>query len=130
MTQPPARQPASSPSAEILPRLTALAQELAGAARPAVVMERLARALVETFTPDRLAIVLLEMDLNRLVVAHCVGPAVATAWADDGLIEAAEFATPGEPWMLAVQWHPEDLTEAALFAGFARALARAPAAAR
>jgi len=55
---------------------------------------------------------------------------VATAWADDGLIEAAEFATPGEPWMLAVQWHPEDLTEAALFAGFARALARAPAAAR
>ncbi|PYO37537.1 MAG: hypothetical protein DMD37_11470 [Gemmatimonadetes bacterium] len=86
MTQPPARQPASSPSAEILPRLTALAQELAGAARPAVVMERLARALVETFTPDRLAIVLLEMDLNRLVVAHCVGPAVAT---DDPLVQLA-----------------------------------------
>ena len=55
---------------------------------------------------------------------------VATAWADDGVIEAAEFATPGGPWMLAVQWHPEDLTETALFAGFARALARAPAAAR
>ena len=57
---------------------------------------------------------------------------VATAWADDGLIEAVEFAAPSpdEPWMLAVQWHPEDLTEAALFAGFARALARAPAAAR
>ena len=58
-------------------------------------------------------------------------PLVATAWAEDGLIEAVEFAIPApEPWMLAVQWHPEDLTEAALFAGFARALARAPAAAR
>ena len=56
---------------------------------------------------------------------------VASAWAEDGLIEAVEFAIPeGEPWMLAVQWHPEDLTEAALLAGFARALARAPAAAR
>jgi len=58
-------------------------------------------------------------------------PLVATAWAEDGLIEAVEFAIPApEPWMLAVQWHPEDLTEAALFAGFARALARTPAAAR
>jgi len=55
---------------------------------------------------------------------------VATAWADDGVIEAVEFATPGAAWLLAVQWHPEDLAETALFAGFARALARAPAAAR
>jgi len=46
----------------------------------------------------------------------------ATAWAEDGLVEAAEFATPDAPWMLAVQWHPEDLTEMALFAGFAQAL--------
>ena len=46
----------------------------------------------------------------------------ATAWAEDGLVEAAEFATPDAAWMLAVQWHPEDLTELALFAGFAQAV--------
>ena len=33
---------------------------------------------------------------------------VATGWSDDGLIEAVE-AAPGEPWMLAVQWHPEEM---------------------
>ena len=47
----------------------------------------------------------------------------AVAWADDGLIEAVEPADRGAPWMLAVQWHPEDLTERALFDGFARAVA-------
>lgn len=47
----------------------------------------------------------------------------AVAWADDGLIEAAEPADPSAPWMMAVQWHPEDLTERALFDGFARAVA-------
>lgn len=33
---------------------------------------------------------------------------MASAWADDGLIEAVE-AAPGEPWLVAVQWHPEEL---------------------
>jgi putative glutamine amidotransferase len=49
----------------------------------------------------------------------------AVAWADDGLIEAVEPSDTmgGAPWMLAVQWHPEDLTERALFDGFARAVA-------
>ena len=47
----------------------------------------------------------------------------AVAWADDGVIEAAEPALAGAPWTLAVQWHPEDLTERALFDGFARAVA-------
>jgi putative glutamine amidotransferase len=47
----------------------------------------------------------------------------AVAWADDGLIEAAEPADSSAPWMVAVQWHPEDLTERALFDGFARAVA-------
>jgi len=46
----------------------------------------------------------------------------ATAWSDDGLIEAVEPADDGEAWMLAVQWHPEDETEQSLFRGFARAL--------
>ena len=47
----------------------------------------------------------------------------AVAWADDGVIEAAEPADAGAPWIVAVQWHPEDLTERALFDGFARAIA-------
>lgn len=33
---------------------------------------------------------------------------VATGWTEDGLIEAAE-TTSGEPWLLAVQWHPEEM---------------------
>src|SRR6266576_3058830 len=37
----------------------------------------------------------------------------------DGVIEAAEPADTTAPWMVAVQWHPEDLTERALFEGFA-----------
>jgi putative glutamine amidotransferase len=45
----------------------------------------------------------------------------ATAWAPDGLIEGAEPAE-GEPWTLAVQWHPEDDVEGALFRGFAEAV--------
>jgi putative glutamine amidotransferase len=47
----------------------------------------------------------------------------AVAWADDGVIEAAEPVDGASPWTLAVQWHPEDLTERALFDGFARAVA-------
>ena len=47
----------------------------------------------------------------------------AVAWAEDGVIEAAEPAAADAPWMVAVQWHPEDLTERALFDGFARAVA-------
>jgi putative glutamine amidotransferase len=33
---------------------------------------------------------------------------VATGWSDDGLIEAAETAA-DEPWLLAIQWHPEEM---------------------
>lgn len=47
----------------------------------------------------------------------------AVAWADDGVIEGAEPADVHAPWMVAVQWHPEDLTERALFDGFAQAVA-------
>ena len=46
----------------------------------------------------------------------------AVAWAEDGVIEAVEAADAAAPWTLAVQWHPEDLTERALFDGFARAV--------
>ncbi len=47
----------------------------------------------------------------------------AVAWAEDGVIEAAELDSARDPWIVAVQWHPEDLTERALFEGFARAVA-------
>lgn len=48
----------------------------------------------------------------------------ATAWAEDGLIEAAEGPPEGS-WLLAVQWHPEELAEGTvadrgLFAGLVR----------
>jgi putative glutamine amidotransferase len=49
----------------------------------------------------------------------------ATAWADDGVIEGAEWAG-SEWWAVAVQWHPEELTEddrpwdRSLFAAFVR----------
>jgi putative glutamine amidotransferase len=33
---------------------------------------------------------------------------IATGWTDDGLIEAAE-SPPGQSWLLAVQWHPEEM---------------------
>jgi gamma-glutamyl-gamma-aminobutyrate hydrolase PuuD len=36
-------------------------------------------------------------------------PLAATAWADDGLVEAVEL--PGTGWVLGVQWHPEENPE-------------------
>jgi putative glutamine amidotransferase len=36
---------------------------------------------------------------------------VATAWADDGVIEAVEPSAAGDPFLLAVQWHPEAGTD-------------------
>ncbi len=33
---------------------------------------------------------------------------VATGWSEDGLVEAVE-SPPGAPWLLAVQWHPEEM---------------------
>ena len=51
---------------------------------------------------------------------------VATAWTDDGVIEAAEFSQPAaggngtgtharRPFMIAVQWHPEVGEDLSLF---------------
>lgn len=54
---------------------------------------------------------------------------LASGWTDDGLIEAAE--TPSHtPWLLAVQWHPEEMhadtlaPERGLFAALVREAAR------
>ncbi|HUJ07767.1 MAG TPA: gamma-glutamyl-gamma-aminobutyrate hydrolase family protein [Streptosporangiaceae bacterium] len=51
---------------------------------------------------------------------------VATAWAEDGTIEAVEFggaADRGHPFTVAVQWHPEAGDDLALFRGLVRAAA-------
>jgi putative glutamine amidotransferase len=44
------------------------------------------------------------------------------AHAPDGVIEGVELAQPAGQWLLGVQWHPENLVEAGLFSGFARAV--------
>lgn len=44
---------------------------------------------------------------------------VATAWHDDGTIEAAEL--PGQTWAVAVQWHPEEHDGGPLFEAFVEA---------
>jgi len=41
---------------------------------------------------------------------------VATAWAQDGIVEAVELGTGGGPFVVAVQWHPEVSTDPRLIA--------------
>jgi two-component system, NtrC family, sensor kinase len=63
--------PPTPPSqADLLARLTVLSRELAGAYRPATVIERLAAAITELLTPERLTIVALDVDSNRLQIAY------------------------------------------------------------
>src|SRR5437763_4413450 len=73
--------------AEVLNRLTALSQELAGAFRPVTIVEIIARVLTEQLAPGRLSIMLLDVDTNRLVVNHHNGPRPATT--DDPLLQLA-----------------------------------------
>lgn len=55
----------------------------------------------------------------------------ATGWSEDALIEAAE-TPPGTPWLLAVQWHPEEMhadakaPDGGLFAALVREAANSP----
>jgi two-component system NtrC family sensor kinase len=58
------------PQADVLARLTALSRELAGAYRPATVIERLAAAITELLAPGRLTILALDVDTNRLQIAY------------------------------------------------------------
>jgi two-component system NtrC family sensor kinase len=71
----------------LLGRLTTLAQELAGAFRPATVVELVARALTELLKPDRLTIVLLDTETNRLAVTYDTHP--VSAGTDDPLLQLA-----------------------------------------
>ena len=54
----------------MLARLTSLSQELAGAFRPATVIELISRTLQELLKPDRLTVVLLDAETNQLAVTH------------------------------------------------------------
>ena len=73
--------------AEILTRLTALSQELAGAFRPASIVEIVARVLTEQLAPGRLSVMLLDVDTNGLVVTYHNGPRPATT--DEPLLQLA-----------------------------------------
>jgi putative glutamine amidotransferase len=49
---------------------------------------------------------------------------VATAWAADGVIEAVEPSAEGDPFLLAVQWHPEAGTDPRLIGALVAAASR------
>ena len=53
--------------AEVLTRLTALSQELAGAFRPVTIVEIVARVLTERLAPARLSVMLLDVDSQGTV---------------------------------------------------------------
>src|SRR5881628_3278879 len=76
-----------SSAAEVLTRLTALSQELAGAFRPVTIVEIVARVLTERLAPARLSVMLLNVDSNRLVVTYHNGPRPATT--DEPLLQLA-----------------------------------------
>ena len=71
----------------MLARLTTLAQELAGAFRPAAVIELVVRAISELLKPDRLSVVLLDAETNRLAVTYDTHP--VPAHTDDPLLQLA-----------------------------------------
>ena len=64
-----------------------LAQELAGAFRPASVIDLVARALAELLKPDRLSVVLLDVESNRLAVTYDTN--AVPALTDDPLLQLA-----------------------------------------
>ena len=71
----------------MLERLIALSQELAGAFRPATIVEIVARTLSEQLAPGRLSVMLLDIDTNGLTVSYHNGPRPATT--DEPLLQLA-----------------------------------------
>ncbi len=45
---------------------------------------------------------------HHQAICDLAGALVATGWTEDGLVEAVETG-PDAPWLLAVQWHPEEM---------------------
>jgi two-component system NtrC family sensor kinase len=72
---------------DVLRRLTELSHELAGAFRPATIVELVARAITEQLALDRLSVMLLDADSNRLTVAYHDGPRPAAT--DEPLLQLA-----------------------------------------
>src|SRR5438067_2519102 len=87
MPKPPSSAATPRPAPELLARLTTLAQELAGAFRPTTVVEVVARALAELLQPDRLSVILLDAESNRLAVTYDTHPVPART--DDPLLQLA-----------------------------------------
>jgi len=87
MPKPPSSAAPPTPGIELLARLTTLARELAGAFRPATVIELVARALIELLKPDRLAVILLDTKTNRLAVTYDTNAVPART--DDPLLQLA-----------------------------------------
>src|SRR3989442_374220 len=87
MPKPPSSAATPRANAELLARLTTLAQELAGAIRPATGVELVARALGELIKPDRLSVILLDAESNRLAVTYDTHPVPART--DDPLLQLA-----------------------------------------
>jgi len=87
MTIPPIDAATPRVALALLERLTTLSRELAGAFRPSTVVELVARALTELLQPDRLSIVLLDVETNRLAVAY--DSASVPTVTDDPLLQLA-----------------------------------------
>src|SRR2546423_7216245 len=87
MPNPPSRPAPPRPGVELLTRLPVLAQGLAGAFRPASVIDLVARALAELLKPDRLSVVLLDTESNRLAVTYDTNAVPART--DDPLLQLA-----------------------------------------
>src|SRR6266516_1696879 len=87
MPKPPSSAATPRPTPELLARLTTLAQELAGAFRPATVIELVALALAELLKPDRLSVILLDAESNRLAVTYDTHAVPART--DDPLLQLA-----------------------------------------
>jgi len=69
MPEPPSDLP-SPRATDLLARLTALSQELAGAFRPATVLNIVTQTLSQLLRPDRFCVVLLDAKTNGLAVTH------------------------------------------------------------
>ncbi|MCD8053442.1 MAG: gamma-glutamyl-gamma-aminobutyrate hydrolase family protein [Lachnospiraceae bacterium] len=49
---------------------------------------------------------------HHMAVERCAPGLRAAAWSEDGILEAVELNNPSDRFFLAVQWHPEMMTEA------------------
>ena len=77
----------TSPAGGVLARLITLSQELAGAYRPATIIEIVTRVLTEQLAPARLSVMLLDIDSNRLTVTYHNGPRPPST--DDPMLQLA-----------------------------------------